>query len=180
MSCSHRLPLAISFPSPLRKSVSPHPPLSPSLPCQSPSFPFLRSLSSYSVNIPRPGPLSLRCFSPLSFSLFQFLCWIPWGPSPKCLSLSAHLLPSAFQSTFSRLLTPLTGGRGMPQGAQISRRCKLQCFFQTWAKFGQILTKMIKDASLTESLSCLWQSSCSPCRARKCYQMKARIIFFRC
>lgn len=134
MSCSHHLPLAISFPSPLRKSVSPHPPHPPSLPCQPHSFPFLHSLSSVLVNIPRPGPLSLCCFSSLSFSLSQFLYRIPWGSSPKCLSLSAHLLPSAFQSTFSRLLTPLTGGQRMPQGAQISRRCKLQCFFSNPSK----------------------------------------------
>lgn len=58
-SCSHHLSLAISFPSPLSKSVSPTP-----FPSQSPSFPFLHSFSSFLLDIPCPGPLSLPCLFP--------------------------------------------------------------------------------------------------------------------
>lgn len=66
---------------------------------------------------------------PLLAPRFQQLCWISCL-SPNCLSLSGHLLASVFQLTFSHLLTPLTGGKGIKsQGAQISSTCKLQGFF---------------------------------------------------
>lgn len=144
----------------------------PPFPCQSASFSFLHSLTIFLVYFASPGPPSPHCFPPTSHPIPQLLCWISCH-SPNCLSLSGHLLPSAFQSTFSHLLTLLTGGHGIKSwGAQISSTCKLQDFFQNWANFGQILTRMIKDASLTESPSCLWQSLCSQCRAWMCYQWK--------
>lgn len=76
------------------------------LPCQSSSFSFLHSLSHFLVDIASPGPQSPHCFFPPP----QLLCRISCHSS-DCLSLSGHLLPSAFQSAFSHLLTPLRGGQ---------------------------------------------------------------------
>lgn len=66
MSCSHCLPLTISFSSLISKSASPTPP------CQSASFSFLHSLSCFLVHVASPGPPSPHCFFPSLSSFAGF------------------------------------------------------------------------------------------------------------
>lgn len=100
-SCSHCLPLMISSSSLTSKSASP----------------TLLSISFFLLSALVATFLGWHCQSwfpklPVLLPSPQLLCWISWH-FPDCLSLSGHLLPSALQSAFSHLLTPLTGGQGI-------------------------------------------------------------------
>lgn len=141
-SCSHRLPLAISFPSLISKSASPTPPC---LVSQLLS-PFCTHCPISWLTLPVLGPQASTAFTPPS----QLLCWISccspncffWSPPTLCISISC--LPPT--DTTHRWI----GNKVLrcPDLQHMQTAGVFICFFfQNWANFGQIFTRMIKDAS---------------------------------